>query len=141
MSPELDITPMIDMTFLLLIFFLVASTPDRQAEARLPRARHGVAVSGQDAIVLTVGHSGESTAPVYLGDGKFEVHRLPSDLDLQQERIAHYVREEVAKRKGGAAHVLIKADREVAHREVARVAEAVSGIEGIELHFAVRDMD
>ena len=41
---EMDITPMIDMTFLLLIFFLVASKMDRSNEVRLPPAEHGVAV-------------------------------------------------------------------------------------------------
>ena len=43
---ELDITPMIDITFLLLIFFLVASTPDLQVEVKLPPARHGLGFNG-----------------------------------------------------------------------------------------------
>ena len=30
---EMDITPMIDVTFLMLIFFLVASTPDSRADS------------------------------------------------------------------------------------------------------------
>ena len=45
-SADLDITPMIDIVFLLLIFFIVASVPDPQVEADLPHARHGDLVQG-----------------------------------------------------------------------------------------------
>ncbi len=38
---DLDITPMIDVTFLLLIFFMVASTMQATAENDIPPAKHG----------------------------------------------------------------------------------------------------
>ena len=38
---EMDFTPMIDMVFLLLIFFLVASKIDQATSVKLPPARHG----------------------------------------------------------------------------------------------------
>ena len=41
---ELDITPMIDITFLLLAFFVVASKMDPQAAIELPKASYGVSV-------------------------------------------------------------------------------------------------
>ncbi len=44
---EMDITPMIDITFLLLIFFLVCSTADQDTAIELAKARHGKAVGEQ----------------------------------------------------------------------------------------------
>ena len=66
---ELDITPMIDVTFLLLIFFLVASTPNAQTAVELAPARHGDGVSEQSSVIVTIARneSGDyATADVYL---------------------------------------------------------------------------
>jgi biopolymer transport protein ExbD len=134
----LDITPMIDITFLLLIFFLVASTPGTQAQARLPKARHGVGVGQRTCVIFTVAQSGLETAPVYLGNEKTADRQLPGDLGQQRERITEYVRQGL---RDGKSNVLIEADRGVAYREVARVAAAASRVQGIKLHFAVVDED
>lgn len=53
-EPDLDITPMIDITFLLLIFFLVATRIDSTASAKLPEARHGVSTQSARAVHFTV---------------------------------------------------------------------------------------
>ena len=45
---------MIDITFLLLIFFLVATRMDPRANIELPKARTGAAVSARNAVVFTV---------------------------------------------------------------------------------------
>ena len=50
---EMDITPMIDITFLLLIFFLVAARLDEDTPVELPAARHGAAVAVKlNALIL-----------------------------------------------------------------------------------------
>ena len=41
---ELDITPMIDVTFLLLIFFMVTSTMQGKPDLDVPPVKHGVGV-------------------------------------------------------------------------------------------------
>ena len=51
---EMDITPMIDITFLLLIYFLVAAKIEEQSSVELPPARHGEDVSAKNSIILTV---------------------------------------------------------------------------------------
>ena len=138
---EMDITPMIDMTFLLLIFFLVASRLDQPASVDLPRARHGDPVSAKNAVVLIVRGEGERVV-VADGDG---VPFPASDLEEQEERIIQYVEAGLA----GTApfdmpqeHVLIKAEGKVKHGEVSRVARAISrGSEGQRLHIAVLDSD
>jgi biopolymer transport protein ExbD len=137
-AANLDITPMIDITFLLLIFFLVASRPDAQIQADLPDARHGMGVGKRSAIVFTVAQSGREVAPVYLGDGKIPKNELPSNLAAQRAKIQQYVRDGLLE---GKRDVLIEADKGVAYRDIARVVTAASQVEGIKLHFAVFEAD
>ena len=49
---DLDITPMIDITFLLLIFFLVSSKMDQDAAVDLPPAKNGMGVVNNQAVLL-----------------------------------------------------------------------------------------
>ena len=65
---ELDITPMIDITFLLLIFFLVCSTTDQESTIELAKARHGRGVGERDSVIITISDEGVDSAPVYLAD-------------------------------------------------------------------------
>src|SRR3990172_1792771 len=88
---DIDITPMIDMVFLLLIFFLVASTPDRMSAIELPVASHGIGVSQVKATIFTVGDTGLNVAPVYAGDGKIAGTELSDNLELREKEIRDYV--------------------------------------------------
>jgi len=142
-SGEMDITPMIDVTFLLLIFFLVTSTvPDPSKAINLPPARHGAAVNPRTSVIITVAERGAPAsgspgpALVYLGDGKATAP-LPDDPANQDTRITRAVREGFAE---GRSTVLIKAERGVKHREVSRVATAAAEVEGIQLHLAVLEV-
>lgn len=135
-STEMDITPMIDCTFLLLIFFIVCSRPDAQEAIRLAQAHHGVAVSAKRATIITIAESGRETPPVYLADGKIADKQLPDDLAQQAARIQQAVQEAVNE---GKADVLIKAEKGVPHRDVARVTAAASRVEGIRVFFGVAD--
>ena len=51
---EVDITPMIDITFLLLIFFVVASKMDPTQTGRIPPASNGLSVSAKDSAVIFI---------------------------------------------------------------------------------------
>ena len=67
---EMDITPMIDVTFLLLIFFIVASKMEESANVPLPPAVTGHPVLVKQSVVITVGEGpDDATAAVYKGDG------------------------------------------------------------------------
>lgn len=135
-STEMDITPMIDCTFLLLIFFIVCSRPDVQEAIMLAQAHHGIAVSAKQATIITIAESGHETPPVYLADGKIADKQLPEDLAQQATRIQQAVQEAV---NNGNSNVLIKAEKGVRHRDVARVTAAASRVEGIRIFFAVAD--
>lgn len=131
---EMDITPMIDITFLLLIYFIVASVPDKDTAIELPKATHGVAVSQLTATVFTVGAGGADVAPVYSADGRIESERLSDNLDERKTEISDLVSEAFRENK---TDVVVKADKDVAYREVDRVVKAVSKVEGVRIHLAV----
>ena len=134
---EMDITPMIDITFLLLIFFIVCSTPDQNTTFELPDARYGKGVSERNSVFITISAESADPAPVYLADG-IGGESLTTDPDQQKELI----REAVEKgRQELKENVLIKADRNVAHRDVARVIKAASAVEGAKIHLAVLESD
>ena len=51
---EMDITPMIDITFLLLIFFIVCSTMDPTKIGTIPEADNGLAISAKTSAVIFI---------------------------------------------------------------------------------------
>jgi biopolymer transport protein ExbD len=138
---EMDITPMIDMTFLLLIFFLVASRMDERAAVVLPPARHGNAVSTTGAVVFTIGGDSEE-AQIFKGEGKIPANLLSAgDTEGKESEIAAYV-EEIVAGDPTIQNVVILAEAGVKHRDVALVMKAVGLAEtdGNQLHVAVLEM-
>jgi biopolymer transport protein TolR len=134
---EMDITPMIDVTFLLLIFFLVASRMNVDTTVALPKARHGTAVVVRESIILTVASHGDEVK-VYRGDSvdPQDAIEAPS-LAEQEDAIAAYVEQESAAATPPKRYVLIKAAGAAKHRDVARVARAASQAEVEQLYVAV----
>jgi len=137
---EMDITPMIDITFLLLIFFLVASKMDESSPVSLSPAKYGLAVPTKNSVVLTIGANATAGGPagVYRGDGMNPEMAFDSnDLEAQEEAIASYVADTMLSDTNKTL-VLIKAARGVKHRDVSRVAKAVSKVPEVQqLHVAV----
>ena len=127
---ELDITPMIDVTFLLLIFFMVASTMQATAENDIPPAKHGVGIETERSTVISIrlpdADGGEPL--IYLGEGGTE----PADV----ADVAAYVQQGVDNHR---SRVIIKADRSVSHGFVQRVARAANSVDGIRFFIGVRD--
>ena len=134
---EMDITPMIDCTFLLLIFFTVTSTPDAQTALNLATAKYGVGISQRDSIIISIAENGESQpALVYLADGKAgePLKGSPADQDAE---VRNAVEEGL---KAGKSEILIKAESGVLHRDVSRVAAAAGGVsETLKLNLAVME--
>ena len=138
---EMDITPMIDIVFLLLIFFLVASKLESQASVDLPQARHGAPVSAKNSVILMVSKAAGDRVVVTTGHGDV---LPPADLVAQEAEITDYVEAGLNGTPPFAAakdNVLIKAERLVKHRDVSRVAKAAGRArEGQELHIAVMEV-
>ncbi|MCG8448480.1 MAG: biopolymer transporter ExbD [Pirellulales bacterium] len=131
---EMDITPMIDITFLLLIFFIVCSTPDSKSAIELPQAKYGRGVGEKNSVIITLSDEGADAAPIYLADG-LAGESLPDDVEVQKDMIREAV--EKGRNELQKENVLIKADRNVAHRDVAKVIKAVSRVAGAKIHLAV----
>ncbi len=125
---QLDITPMIDVTFLLLIFFMVASTMQATTENDIPTARHGIGVeTGRSTIISIRAPDTDSPPTIRLGEGG-------ASADLNDVR--DYVQAGVDQNR---SQVIIKADREVRHGFVQEVARAVNSVDGVTFFIGVRD--
>jgi biopolymer transport protein ExbD len=137
---EMDITPMIDITFLLLIFFLVASKMDQPAPVALPPAKNGTAVGIKNSILITIKEGENGDAKIYKGSSGDESRLLKSgDLAEQEAEIVAYVEAESAENLDKTA-VLVSAEKAVKHRDVGRVAKAVGKVGAIQqLHVAVME--
>jgi biopolymer transport protein ExbD len=139
---EMDITPMIDITFLLLIFFIVSSKMDPSANVPLPPAQTGTAIAVNNSIIITMGPGATDDAPAqaYRGDGIVPENTFTSgDIAAQEEEITAYVEDMLAENPEMNI-VLIKASRGIKHRDVARVQTAVSKPAGIEqIYIAVME--
>ncbi|ASV73885.1 metal ion transporters (Cu(2+), Fe(2+), etc.), transport facilitation [Thermogutta terrifontis] len=137
-SVDFDITPMIDVTFLLLIFFLVASSMDVGRALELPPARHGKGASPAQATIITVAYQGDNASPaVYLADGKVGTP-LPDDPQQQREQIVAAVREGVL---SGKRDVIVKAERKLRHKDVARILEDIGEVQGVRIYIGVLEKD
>lgn len=138
---EMDITPMIDIVFLLLIFFLVASKLDESASVDLAEANYGIDVSQEESIIILVKKKGDDEAEVMREDGT----PFSTDLETQEEEIAAYV---TAGMSGGEPFkiarkfVLLKAEKGVKHRDVHRVTKAIGTSEEApdRIHIAVLEL-
>ena len=136
---------MIDITFLLLIYFLVASRIDVDTTVLLPKAHTGTNVSAQRSVVITVARQPDGEARVYKGDGMVEGTQIDAaEPVLQASEIEDYV-ETSLQENSKATRVLVKAERGVKHRAVSRVAHAVGAVDlvhqrNIELHIAVLEI-
>jgi len=127
---DLDITPMIDVTFLLLIFFMVSSTMQAQTELNVPAAEHGVGVpSNQSTEIIILAPASSTEKPkILLGDLKGP----ESDF----EGVRRFVQEGIDK---GKREVVIKADRDVPYGFVQRVLKVVAEFENVEFSIGVQD--
>jgi biopolymer transport protein ExbD len=141
-SADMDITPMIDVTFLLLIFFLVASNMTPGRDVQLPQARNGTAVPQKETIILTVAAppTQDALARIFRGDGKAPEALIEAvDAKGQEQAIEDYIRQQL---DASPTHrrVLVKAERTVKHRDVARVARVASGVGNLPLFVGVEEI-
>src|SRR5215213_12977 len=134
--PEFDITAMVDLVFMMNIYFLVTFATVAVGGFTLPTAKHVAALDADTAVIFTVARTldGKSIS-VYIGDGQ---KGEPITEPAQQEK---RVQEAVEQGKvAGKTEVLLKAEKKVRLSDLFRVATAAS-VEGIKLHLAVVERD
>lgn len=129
---DLDITPMIDVVFLLLIFFMVTSTMDEQKAANVPPAKHGVGADANKAtIVSVIADEAGGTGRVVLGDSPDGEEIVNLDL------VRRYVQ---ASFNEGKELVIIKAERDVKEGRVQEVLKVLADIDGLKFAIGVQDV-
>lgn len=135
-SPEFDITAMIDLVFMMNIYFLVTFISASAEEIDLPNANRVRPLDAEKAVIFTVmpGRDPQSVV-VHLGNGK-DGTALTDPLE-QEERISSEVDVGVA---AGKTAVLFKAEKGIRLREMKRLSAAASR-EGVTLHLAVWEKD
>ena len=125
---ELDITPMIDVVFLLLIFFMVTSTMQASSDLEIPGAKHGVGLETDKTTVIIVRNPrSEGEVPVIVLENGNEVSLEQVTIEVQQQM------------QKDIRQVIIKADGRVTHGFVQEVIKAVTQVEGVAFSIQSRE--
>ena len=126
---EMNMTPMIDVVFLLIIFFLVSSHLQKQeahAELDLPAAETGEENSTTDLRKLTINISPEKSGfKIAFGARIVPIEKLTAQLQNELERAK------------GKLEVRIRGDRAVPYRAVEPILVSCAKLNIWNVHFAV----
>jgi biopolymer transport protein ExbD len=122
MDGEMDITPMIDMTFLLLIFFILTSKMTGEKSYEVPPAKHGSSIATKNCVVLSVTRGVGDTPIVSKGDGSV----FSDDPEQQSAEIAEYV--QLQMETGGKTEVLVRAEGNVTAKQLKKVEMAIGEV-------------
>ncbi|MEL6105448.1 MAG: biopolymer transporter ExbD [Planctomycetota bacterium] len=119
---EMDITPMIDIVFLLLIFFVVCSKMDPTQMGAIPDADNGEAISAKDSAVIFIEPAGKDKVLLSRVDGT----QLSTDEETQAAQLVEYIDQELKTTIGRPKnHVMIMGAAEVRVGEVTRVQKII----------------
>ena len=116
-NPQLDMTPMIDVVFELIIFFVVTLTEAQRKDEtiELEDGRHGIVLTPEELppthMMIDVGINKKGMPRISMGDR-----------DMTPEEIGRRVKEKY--RKVGEFPVMIRADFACPHYAIARVMNA-----------------
>ncbi|MDT8452384.1 MAG: biopolymer transporter ExbD [Gammaproteobacteria bacterium] len=111
---EVNLTPLIDVVFLLLIFFMVSSTFDRHAKLKvqLPQAEAQMQQAQDNPVVLSIDAGGK----YYIDDRQV--------INEQLETLKNALRQTVGERTD--VTLLLRADGRTPHQSVVRAMDAAS---------------
>ena len=132
---EMDITPMIDITFLLLIFFIVCSTMDPTKIGEIPEADNGLAIAAKNSAVIFINPGAGDDVILSRYDGS----EFSADEDAQASEIIEYITAEMEKTVGASKqHVMLFGDGEVKVGQVTRIQKIIGDeFEDLDSNFMV----
>ena len=118
----MDITPMIDITFLLLIFFIVCSTMDPTKIGTIPEADQGLAISSKDSAVIFINPAGKDKVALFRMDGS----EFSTDEEIQATEIVEYITSEIEKSEGrDKQYIMLFGDADVQVNHVTRIQKII----------------
>ena len=131
---EMDITPMIDIVFLLLIFFVVASKMDPAKTGVVPDAERGLAISTNNSALLIVERGTGDRAVIKRYDGS----QFIDDVEQQRVDIVDYLTQQL---ELGKPEIIIIGNKDVSVGEVARIQRIIGdGFDGVKTtYIAVKE--
>ena len=120
-NPALDMTPMIDVVFELIIFFVVTLTEAQRKDEtiELEDGKHGIVLTPEE---LPPTHMQIDIGLIPKGPNRGKPRISMGDRDITPDEIGRRVKERM--RKIGEFPVMIRADYAVPHYAVARVMNA-----------------
>jgi biopolymer transport protein ExbD len=128
-----DVTPMVDLVFMMNIFFMVTWITAALAEIDLPTAQHCTAADMEASVIVTLINRSNAKGPlVYLGDP--QTGQQLSGPAEGESRIREAAQAGMAE---GKDPLLIKAEKRVRLRDVARIGAVAGMVEGMKLKLAV----
>jgi len=124
-SVEVNLTPLIDVVFLLLIFFMVSTTFDRHAKMKvsLPEASASVEQTQEKSLVLTVDAKGN----YYINDRQV----INTTLDTLKQALTKVLSNGSSNNGSSditSQSIILRADGQTPHQSVVRAMDAVSQI-------------
>ena len=115
-GPKLNMTSLIDVVFLLLIFFMVTTTFEKQAKLKieLPEATEKIQTNAKEQIVISISQKGG----IYLNNNEL--------LNSQYDSIANGLKGMLG--DGEIPPVVIRADANAAHKHVVTVMDVLADL-------------
>ncbi|WP_437191927.1 ExbD/TolR family protein [Planctomicrobium sp. SH527] len=116
---EINITAMIDIVMLLLIFFMITSKLQESSTLQVPAAKHGKEIAVDQSLVINV-YQTDDSPEIYLSSGRQE--NGPVDYDSLRSFIRTGINE-------GRTNVIIKADRNIPSGFVEEVSKVIAEVD------------
>jgi biopolymer transport protein ExbD len=117
-GPRLNMTSLIDVVFLLLIFFMVTTTFEKQAKLKiaLPEATEKEQAQTQQQVVISISQKGV----IYLNNNEL--------LNSQYETIATGLKQIFSEQEDKIPSVIVRADADAAHKFVVTVMDVLADL-------------
>ncbi len=129
---DFDVTPMIDVTFQLLIFFMLCSTMQGAKEFEMPQAEFALGIEEANATIVLVklDQAGPAAKP------RLFLTTPQGQVESSLEDIRKAVQEAVRNSK---PHVIIKPDARAPIGTIGELTQLINSIEGAEFSLGVRE--
>lgn len=136
--PEFDITAMVDLVFMMNIYFLVTFVTVSLTQVDLPAATHVAPLDADTSVVFTIEGGGDTKKPFTVYDGDRETGLPIHGAEQQEAAVKAAVEKGLA---AGKTEVLLKAEKYVRLGDLFRVSTAASSVEGVKLNVAVMEKE
>lgn len=130
-SSHIDMTPMVDVVFQLLTFFLLAVKRDNQEAVDVPVVANSTAVPEFESTFITIkpAKAGQVDPEVIIGDRQGKGDAVTPDMIKQAIEVGV---------QNNHANIIIKAEKMVREGDVAKVTRIVASVPGARLYVGVQ---